>query len=138
MPRKVKQPHGGAIVLQNKGETGNPNGRPRKGVSAVLSALEAAGHAEVTAEQVRATMGRMLNLSRKELVAIGNDEKAPIMDALIARALAGKDGWAALNGILDRAHGKAKQQMDFTSAGDVLPAPIIVIHGKVDGEVAQE
>lgn len=138
MPRKVKQPHGGAIVLSNKGETGNPKGRPRKGVSAVLSALEAAGHAEVTAEQVRATMGRMLNLSRKELVVMGNDEKVPIMDALIARALAGKDGWAALNGILDRAHGKAKQSVDHTSAGDVLPAPIIVIHGKVDGEVPQE
>ena len=127
MPRKVKQPHGGAIVLQNKGETGNPKGRPRKGVSAVLSALEAAGHAEVTAEQVRATMGRMLNLSRKELVAIGNDEKAPIMDALIARALAGKDGWAALNGILDRAHGKAKQQMDVTSAGQQMVVPIVQV-----------
>ena len=119
MPRKVKQPHGGAIVLSNKGETGNPKGRPRKGVSAVLSALEAAGHAEVTAEQVRATMGRMLNLSRKELVAMGNDEKAPIMDALIARALAGKDGWAALNGILDRAHGRPKQSVDVKEEGEV-------------------
>lgn len=113
-----------------KGESGNPKGRPRKGVSAVLSALEAAGHAEVTAEQVRATMGRMLNLSRKELVAMGSDEKAPIMDALIARALAGKDGWAALNGILDRAHGKAKQQVDMTTDDMPFPAPVIVVRRK--------
>lgn len=134
MPRKVKQPHGGYIIHQNKGETGNPNGRPRKGVSAVLSALEAAGHAEVTAEQVRATMGRMLNLSRKELVAMGSDEKAPIMDALIARALAGKDGWAALNGILDRAHGKPKQSVDHTSAGEKMVVPIVQVMPLMEDE----
>lgn len=62
--------NGGKLRRIPKGVSGNPKGRPRKGVSTVLSALEAAGHAEVTAEQVRATMGRMLNLSRKELVAM--------------------------------------------------------------------
>lgn len=101
--------NGGRLRRIPKGVSGNPNGRPRKGVSAVLSALEAAGHAEVTAAQVRSAMSRALNLSRRELVAIGNDEDARIMDALIARALAGKDAWNALNGIIDRIHGKAKQ-----------------------------
>lgn len=105
----IPQKHGGKLRRIPKGTSGNPKGRPRKGVSAVLSALEAAGHAEVTAAQVRSTMRRIMNLSRKELVAIGNDQKAPIMDALIARALAGNDGWNALNGILDRVFGKAKQ-----------------------------
>ena len=103
-----------------KGTSGNPNGRPRKGVSAILSALEAAGHDEVTAEQVRATMGRMLNLSREELLKMAKDEQStPIMDALIARALAGKDGWRALNDILDRAYGKAKQAIDVDNMGAV-------------------
>lgn len=125
--------NGGKLRRIPKGVSGNPKGRPRKGVSAVLSALEAAGHAEVTAEQVRATMGRMLNLSRKELVAMGSDEKVPIMDALIAGALAGKDGWAALNGILDRAHGKAKQSMDMTTKGEKLEANTLHITREVIG-----
>lgn len=110
-----------------KGKSGNPNGRPRKGVSAVLSALEAAGHDEVTAEQVRATMGRMLNLPREELVKMGNNTKdTPILDALIARSLAGKDGWQAMQDILDRAHGKAKQQVDLTGAG-AIPVPTVTV-----------
>ncbi len=109
-----------------KGKSGNPKGRPKKSVAATLSALEAAGHAEVTAEQVRATMGRMLNLPREELVKMGNDTGAPIMDALIARALAGKDGWQALSDILDRAHGKAKQQVDLSGAG-AIPVPTVTV-----------
>jgi hypothetical protein len=106
-----------------KGKSGNPKGRPRKGVAATLSALKEAGHEEVTAEQVRATMGRMLNLPREELVKMGNDAKAPIMDALIARALAGKDGWQALSDILDRAHGKAKQAVEMS--GDIGMTTIV-------------
>ena len=110
-----------------KGKSGNPKGRPKKGVSAVLSSLEAAGHAEVTAEQVRATMSRMLNLPREELVKMGNDAKGtPILDALIARSLAGKDGWQAMQDILDRAHGKAKQQVDLTGAG-AIPVPTVTV-----------
>ncbi len=100
-----------------KGKSGNPNGRPKKTVAATLSALKDQGYEEVTAEQVRSTMGRMLNLSRDQLVATGNDKTAPILDALIARALAGGKGWEALQDILDRAHGKAKQQVEL--AGEV-------------------
>lgn len=115
-----------------KGKSGNPKGRPRKGVSAVLSALEAAGHDEVTAEQVRATMGRMLNLPRAELLKMAKDEAdTPIMDALIARALAGKDGWSALNDMLDRAHGKAKQAIDHTSDGKAIAPTSITITREV-------
>ena len=100
-----------------KGKSGNPNGRPKKTVAATLSALKDQGYEEVSAEQVRSTMGRMLNLSRDQLVATGNDKTAPILDALIARALAGGKGWEALQDILDRAHGKAKQAIDHTTGG---------------------
>jgi len=101
-----------------KGESGNPNGRPKKTVAATLSALKAQGYEEVTAEQVRSTMGRMLNLSRDELVKTGNDKTAPILDALIARALAGGKGWEALQDILDRAHGRPKQSLEHS--GEVI------------------
>jgi len=113
-----------------KGQSGNPKGRPKKSVAAVLSALEAEGHEEVTAEQVRATMGRMLNLTRAELVKMGNDEKnTPIMDALIARGLAGKDGLKAMNEFIDRMHGKARQVTDLTTGGEpIQPTSITVVH----------
>lgn len=108
-----------------KGQSGNPNGRPKKTVAATLSALKDQGYEEVTAEQVRSTMGRMLNLSRDQLVATGNDKTAPILDALIARALAGGKGWEALQDILDRAHGKAKQQVDMTTNGKDIGSTVL-------------
>ena len=114
----MKQALGKNATSFKKGKSGNPKGRPRKGVSAVLSALEAAGHEEVNAEQVRATMGRMLNLSRAELIALGKKKDTPIMDELIARALVGTGGWDALQSLLDRAHGKAKQAIDMDVKGD--------------------
>ena len=107
------------------GKSGNPKGRPKRTVSATLSAMKAKGYEEMNAEQVRAVMQRMLNLSRDELAEIGTDKKAPILDALIARALIGGKGWEALQDILDRAHGKAKQQVDLTSGGEKMPSPII-------------
>ena len=110
----MKQALGKNATSFKAGKSGNLKGRPKKTVAATLSALKAQGYEEVTAEQVRSTMGRMLNLSRDQLVATGNDKMAPILDALIARALAGGKGWEALQDILDRAHGKAKQAVELS------------------------
>ena len=116
-----------------KGRSGNPKGRPRKGVSAVLSALEAAGHDEVTAEQVRATMGRMLNLSRAELVKRAMDQDTPILDLLVAKALAhNQKGWDNFQDILDRLHGKSKQAVDLTTGGERLTVNINAPNGRPD------
>jgi len=72
----------------------------------------------------------MLNLTRAELVKMGNDEKnIPIMDALIARGLAGKEGLKAMNEFIDRMHGKAKQVTDLTTGGEpIQPTSITVVH----------
>lgn len=110
-----------------KGVSGNPKGRPKKGVAATLSALKEQGVEEVTAEQVRGVMLRMMNLPRVELVKLGsNTTDTPILDALVARALAGKDGWAALNDILDRMHGKPKQAMELNGSL-ATTAPVVMV-----------
>jgi len=114
----MKQALGKNATSFKAGESGNLKGRPKKTVAATLSALKDQGYEEVTAEQVRSTMGRMLNLSRDQLVATGNDKTAPILDALIARALAGGKGWEALQDILDRAHGRPKQSLEHS--GEVI------------------
>ena len=122
-----------------KGKSGNPKGRPKKGVAATLSALKEQGVEEVTAEQVRGVMLRLMNLPRGELVKLGsNTTDTPILDALVARALAGKDGWAALNDILDRMHGKPKQAMDLsgtlTSAAPSVTVQVLPpSHGATGG-----
>ena len=138
MPRKGGVPENLKRVPKG-GPSPNPKGRPRRGVSATLSALKEQGVEEVTAEQVRGVMLRLMNLPREELVRMGNDAKGvPIMDALVARALAGKDGWAALNDILDRMHGKPKQAMDLsgtlTSAAPSVTVQVLPpSHGATGG-----
>lgn len=127
MPRKVKQPHGGAIVLQNKGETGNPKGRPPKLATTIIRELNAQGIARVERAEVEELIGRLQNLPRKKLLKFVKDEaNTPIIVALIARGLSGAKGHEFMTRDLwDRAHGKAKQQVDMTSGGEKIPAPII-------------
>ena len=139
MARKVQQKHGGAINRFERGDPGGP-GRPPKLATTVIQSLKAQGIDRVGRTEVEELIDMLQNLPRKKLLEFVKDEEnTPIIVALIARGLSGAKGHEFMTRDLwDRSLGRPKQQMDLTSAGNVLPAPIIVIHGKVDGEVDGE
>ena len=88
-----------------KGQSGNPNGRPKK-----LPELDKL-LADVLGEE-------------KD----GRTAAEAILMAL--RAKAAKGDIRAAEVLLDRAWGKAKQQVDVTSGGNPVPAPTIVMPKK--------
>lgn len=121
MPRKVKQPHGGAIVLSNKGETGNPKGRPPKLATSIIRELKEQGVARVGRTEVEELIGRLQNLPRKKLLEFVKDEaNTPIIVALIARGLSGAKGHEFMTRDLwDRQHGRPKQAVEVKEEGEV-------------------
>jgi hypothetical protein len=109
----VKGKNGGKVNQFERGESGNPNGRPRKMVSALLKELELRGVKNVTAEQIRGTIETLMNLTKVELDDVAKDEQAAVVVRLIARHLikAG-DKEQILEWLLSRAHGKPKETVE--------------------------
>lgn len=133
---KIPQPHGGALVRPKKGETPNPHGRPKKLVTTVLEDLKKQGYSRVGPDQVREAMETLINLPKDELLEIANgDSGHPMLVVIAARGLCSKKGWEVLSGLLDRAHGKAKQALEHSGAlATNMPAVNIVVQApRTDG-----
>jgi hypothetical protein len=125
MARKVKQPHGGSITLAQKGDVLNPKGPTPKLLSTITAELKAKGYERATANQVADAFETLMNVPQNELADMVKDEKAPMSLRIVGKAMLTAKGWEVLQAMLDRAHGKAKQQMDLTTGGNPIPAPVI-------------
>lgn len=127
MAKDVPQPHGGSIRLKEKGDPGGP-GRPKKLVTTVLEDLKKQGYSRVGPDQVRETLETLINLPKDELLEIANgDAGHPMLVVIAARGLCSKKGWEVLSDLLDRTHGKAKQQLDLQGNLAVAPVTLSVV-----------
>ena len=119
MARKIPQPHGGAINRFEKGDTNN-GGRPPKLATTVIRTLKDQGIAQVSRTEVDELIGRLQNLSRKDLLDMAKADDTPIIVALIARGLCGAKGHEFMTRDLwDRAHGRPQQSVDVKEEGEV-------------------
>jgi hypothetical protein len=135
MARKVKQPHGGSITLAEKGDVLNPKGPTPKILSTVVKELKQAGYTRVGPSAVLDAFETLLDVPEDVLRELVNDKTKPMSLRIVAKSMLTAKGWEVLQAMLDRAHGKAKQQMDLTTAGDKLSGSSIhitreVINGK--------
>lgn len=127
MAKDVPQPHGGSIRLKEKGDPGGP-GRPKKLVTTVLLDLKKQGYSRVGPDQVRETLETLINLPKDELMEIASgDAGHPMLVVIAARGLCSKKGWEVLSDLLDRTHGKAKQQLDLQGNLAVAPVTLSVV-----------
>lgn len=120
--KKIKQPHGGAIVRAQKGETANPNGRPPKVFSAIVKQWKEAGYEPATATRVQEAYEYLLSLPMYQVLEIAgrpNDKSndLPALLRIVAKEMLGKRSKEMITEMLDRAHGKSKQKIDATSDG---------------------
>jgi tRNA U34 2-thiouridine synthase MnmA/TrmU len=123
MGKGREQPHGGKITPFEKGETGNPNGRPKKLVSSLIAQLKEEGYEGVTNGQISDVISLLLNLEKDRVKQLAEDAKQPIYVQRISRRLVtatDKEIGDFIDKQLDRAHGKAKQQVDHTSGGEKI------------------
>lgn len=128
MARKVKQPHGGSITLAQKGDVLNPKGPTPKLLSTITAELKAKGYERATSNQVADAFETLMNVPQNELADMVKDEKAPMSLRIVGKAMLTAKGWEVLQAMLDRAHGKAKQQLEHSGTVNI-PAPQIVMRG---------
>ena len=112
--KKVKQPHGGAVNQIEKGETGNPNGRPKKTIRIVNDELLAAGYKPSKPLEISDCYLTLINLPIKELEAKVKEVNQPALVRIVGKAILSGKGFDVLEKMLDRSIGKAVQQIDMT------------------------
>jgi len=111
-----------------KGETANPNGRPPKLLAGIVAELKAQGYERATAATVADAFETLLNVPEDVLKTMVTDPKAPMSVCIVGKAMLTAKGWEVLQAMLDRAHGKAKQQLEHSGA-IALPALQIIMRG---------
>lgn len=101
----VKQPHGGAIYLAEKGETRNPNGRPKP----LALKMKAQGY---QLQDVDKTIENLLAMTLDELKAVYNNPEATVLEKTIAKAIGKsieKGSLYSLETLLSRRFGKPRE-----------------------------
>lgn len=99
-----------------KGQSGNPNGRPRKFVSLLASQ----GY---TRSEINDTLQAMMSMTLEELAEVYKEPKATILEKTVANAMKKsleKGTLYSLETLLSRVYGQPKQEV----AASITPQPI--------------
>jgi len=97
---------GNEKTVFKQGQTGNPNGRPKKLVSSILADLKDKGEL-VTRHMVTETYQVLMSLNEEQLKGIANDKEQPMINRIVAKEMLSKKGFDIIERMMDRANGKA-------------------------------
>lgn len=105
------------------GESGNPNGRPRK----YITLLKDQGY---KLSEINDTIQVMMSMNVEELKQVYDNPKATIMEKTIANAMNKslmKGSLYSLETLMTRVYGKPKEQLDMKSDNKI---EIVFVEGK--------
>ena len=127
MAKQVPARNGGTLTRPAKGETMNPNGRPRKTISAVNVELEASGATEATKQDITSCYLRLIQLSIPELEAKVKDSQQPALVRIVGKAIISGKGFDVIEKVLDRGIGKPVNVTELTGKDgkDLIPKTVI-------------
>ena len=99
------------LVYWQKGQSGNPNGRPRK----LVSTLKDLGYSKV---DVVTTIENMMAMTVNELKLIFTDEESTVLERTVANALRKsleRGSLYSIETLISRVHGQPKIETDNTN-----------------------
>lgn len=117
---KIIQPHWWAILRSRKGETSNPNGRPRRGVSLFLHECSKEWIDPVRKQDIEATYLSLIDMTKSELQKVNKDEKQPLIVRKLAQFICDAKDHDIFDKILDRWIGKATQSQNIDIKSQTL------------------
>ena len=121
--RKIQGRNGGTLIVPDKGETANPNGRPRKYVSQLRDQGYKLG-------EVNDCIQAIMSMDMSELKSIWDNPKATILEKTIANALMTslkKGSLYSIDTLLTRVYGKPKETSDVTMDQRI---EVVFVNGK--------
>jgi poly-beta-hydroxyalkanoate depolymerase len=123
MAKQVPARNGGTLTRPDKGETMNPNGRPRK----YVSVLKEQGY---NLWEINDTIQTMMAMDVQELKSVYDNPKATILEKTIANAMVKslqKGSLYSLETLLTRVYGKPKETAQVTTDSKI---EVVFVKGK--------
>lgn len=115
MAKQVPAKNGGTLTRPDKGETMNPNGRPKK-VENILSDYFLSEHnLKLSKSQTQDIIKTILGKTRSELMELAKNDDLPFWVSLIAKKATRdfeKGSIHILDVLFDRVYGKPKEEVD--------------------------
>ncbi len=122
----------------NKGESGNPQGRPKKVFSVIIAEMKERGIEPATPSNVVDVYQYLLALPLSEIIKIAGTPKEendlPAIMRIAAKELIGKRGLEIMKEMLDRANGKAKTSLELSNPDGTMKQTIIFSDGTTRDE----
>ncbi len=97
-----------------KGEIRNPKGRPTSGVKDLINELRQEGINPLSKSDVAQVYSSLLDCSEEDLEKIRDDKQKSMILRLAAKQILGKNGFEAVEVLLNRIHGKPAQTQVIT------------------------
>ena len=123
MPKEIEGKNGGKLIIWERGESGNPNGRPRRVLKKLEDEIGISFNISLSKEDKFEVLESMLELNTKQLDSIIKDDETPAFMVIIAKGLKNdmKTGRTfTLSECLDRFFGKPKQTNHTDMSVNVL------------------
>ena len=130
MGKLIPGKNGGKINQWQKGESGNPKGRPRKPVLQ----MKVEGY---KLHEINDTIQAMVSMTLEELKFIYESPKSTVLEKTIAGALRksiDKGNLDSIETLMNRVYGKPNEKIDVTTGGDKLNKPNFEIKIITNGE----
>jgi hypothetical protein len=111
-----KQPHGGALVRAEKGETANPNGRPKK----FTTLMKEEGY---KLSEVNDSIQAIMAMDEKTIKEVLKNDNATMLEKTVARAIIKsyeKGSLYSMDTLLSRVFGNPKETVDATVEAKVI------------------
>jgi hypothetical protein len=105
------------------GESGNPNGRPRK----YVSLLKEQGY---KLSEINDSIQALMSMDEEELKSVSTNDKATVLEKTVAKAILksmSNGSLYSLDTLLTRVYGKPKEQVDIKSDNKI---EVIFVDGK--------
>lgn len=114
MAKEIAGKNGGKLKIWEKGESGNPKGRPKK----LVPSMKVDGY---RLSEINDAIQSIISMTMDELKDVWNNPKATILEKTVAGALKKsleKGNLDSLETLINRIYGKPKEKLDIESKNE--------------------